>query len=140
MLFPNGVTHYIIGGLLIGLSLGLIYIITGIQAGASGILGSALYKITGRTELKKTLTWRTVFFVTTILGGLLYAFIFNDFFTTGVSWWKLLIAGVLVGYGSRAAKGCTSGHGLCGTGSINTSSIIFVILIITFAVLTGWIV
>lgn len=48
----------------------------------------------------------------------------------------LLIAGVLVGFGSRLASGCTSGHGVCGLSRLSKRSIMATTLFIAAAVTT----
>ena len=140
MVFPNGITHYLIGGLILGLGIALIYILTGIQAGASGFLSAALAKLTKQKKYLASLHWRTIFTIATIAGAFVYALLFDDFFVTGVSTWRLLAGGILVGYGARAARGCTSGHGLCGLGASTKRSLVFVLIILAFAFLTGWLV
>ena len=134
-MFPNGILHYIIGGALIGISLASIYILTGIQAGSSGWLSAIWCKIT-KSEYGASLSWRTIFTITTIVGGFTYAVIFNDFFITGVSWYKLFIGGFLVGIGTRVGLGCTSGHGICGIGALHKSSIYFILIFMAVAILT----
>lgn len=139
MLFPNGIVHYLLGGIFIGAALAAIYFLTGIQAGSSGWFSAIWSKFT-KTNYGSSLRWRTIFTITTILGGLLYAIIFNDFFVTQLSWWKLLLGGILVGIGTRAAMGCTSGHGICGIGALNKSSIYVIIILMVVAIVTGAIV
>ena len=136
MIFPNGVIHYIIGGVLVGAALAAIYVITGIQAGSSGWFSAVWSKFT-KTNYGPSLRWRTIFTLTTILGAFFYALIFNDFFVTSLSPWRLLIGGFFVGLGTRAAMGCTSGHGICGIGAVNKPSIYVIIILIAVAILTG---
>jgi uncharacterized membrane protein YedE/YeeE len=50
--------------------------------------------------------------------------------TTAVPWWLLLAGGFVTGYGARRGRGCTSGHGICGLGSLQWPS--------ALAVLTFW--
>lgn len=56
---------------------------------------------------------------------------------TAVPWWRLFIGGLLVGYGTRLANGCTSGHGICGLGSLQLPSLVAVITFIATAVATA---
>ena len=135
-MFPNGIIHYILGGLLIGLALSAIYILTGVQAGSSGWFSAIWSRIT-KTAYAQSVRWRTIFTITTILGGLIYALVFNDFFITEVSPLRLLIGGFLVGLGTRSALGCTSGHGVCGIGALHKPSIVAIIVFIAVALLTG---
>jgi uncharacterized protein len=57
--------------------------------------------------------------------------------TTDVQWWRLLGGGVLVGIGTRLGKGCTSGHGVCGVGSLSNTSLVNVATFLVFAIGTA---
>jgi len=57
--------------------------------------------------------------------------------TTDVQWWRLLGGGVLVGVGTRLGKGCTSGHGVCGVGSLSNTSFVNVATFMAFAIGTA---
>lgn len=97
------------GGLLIGLASALLLYLNGRIAGISGILGGLLRPTIGDTY------WRIAFILGLITSSLFYqianplpvAMIDADYTT-------LLIAGVMVGFGTRYGSGCTSGHGVCG--------------------------
>ena len=56
---------------------------------------------------------------------------------TAVRPWQLLAGGVLVGFGSRLANGCTSGHGICGMGSLQWPSTMAVLTFMATALLTA---
>jgi len=109
MLEPN-IAGGIVGGLLIGLASVLLLVSSGRIAGISGILGGLYGKWTETERL-----WRLVFFsglltgagwVSIMTGGLPIALQ-----SEGI---ELVIAGILVGFGTRLGGGCTSGHGICG--------------------------
>lgn len=97
------------GGLLIGLSAALFVLFNGRIAGISGVLGGLLRPLRG------DIAWRIAF-----LAGLLGAPLVYGMFAplpaaridagTGI----LVVAGLLVGLGTRYGAGCTSGHGVCG--------------------------
>ena len=53
-----------------------------------------------------------------------------------VSTGPLVLAGLLVGYGSRLGSGCTSGHGICGIGRLSPRSIIATITFMAVAMVT----
>lgn len=97
------------GGVLIGLSAVMLAAFNGRIAGISGIVGGLMARHPG------PMAWRLAF-----IGGLLLApwlwrvgMPWPD--STPVSSWGLLIvAGLLVGVGTRYGSGCTSGHGVCG--------------------------
>lgn len=129
-LFPNGVDHYLLGGLLIGLATALIYLGTGIAAGASTFLESTLSYVSDRPRFQQfrfvqSRDWRLVFTLGIVLGAFAYTALSADpWFVTDVSPTRLFVGGVLVGVGTRVGKGCTSGHGICGVGSLSDASLL----------------
>jgi len=127
-LFPNGVARYAIGGLLVGLGAAVIYLGTGISAGASTFLESTLSYVSGQSRFQRYVAsrdWRLVFTLGIVLGAGVYAVTFQgEPWSTDVRWWRLLVGGVLVGIGTRIGKGCTSGHGICGVGSASRTSLV----------------
>jgi uncharacterized protein len=56
---------------------------------------------------------------------------------TAVPVWQLLLGGVLVGFGSRLSNGCTSGHGICGLGSLQLPSLVAVLTFMGTAFITA---
>ena len=107
------------GGALIGLAAAILVIGTRRIAGISGIFGEVL------NGARDGLGWRLAF-----LAGLLAApWVMPGLAgTTGearfpVSWPLLLVAGLLTGYGTRIARGCTSGHGVCGIARMSPRSL-----------------
>jgi uncharacterized membrane protein YedE/YeeE len=145
-LFPNGVTRYAIGGLFIGLGVAVIYLGTGIIAGASTFLESTLTYVSDLPRFRTpkyvaSRDWRVVFTLGIVGGATVYALAFGEFgWTTDVSWWRLLGGGVLVGIGTRLGKGCTSGHGVCGVGSASPTSLVNVATFMAIAIGTAQIV
>src|SRR5688500_1142887 len=111
------------GGVLIGLAATLLLWLNGRIAGISGILGGVLLPKTGDTA------WRVAFMLGLIAAaGLYMALVPNapqprtDFSRAG-----LLLAGLLVGFGTRMGNGCTSGHGVCGIGRLSLRSLVAVV-------------
>lgn len=99
----------LIGGLMIGTAAALYLLVNGRIMGASGILGG-LVDGTGRN----TWTERLAFVIGLIaLPALLHPLTTAQTHVSS-SLWVLVPAGLLVGVGTRLAKGCTSGHGVCG--------------------------
>ncbi|KRP36238.1 MAG: hypothetical protein ABS26_03275 [OM182 bacterium BACL3 MAG-120531-bin86] len=98
------------GGSFIGLSAVIMLAGNGRIAGISGILGGA---ISSRGEERR---WRVLFLAGLLLATLLYQFISSSPITieTQASPEFLVVAGLLVGFGTRLGSGCTSGHGICG--------------------------
>ncbi|EMA42072.1 YeeE/YedE family protein [Halococcus hamelinensis] len=129
-LFPRGIAQYALGGLLIGLGVAVIYLSTGIIAGASTFLESTLSYVStvprfNRVKYLASRNWRVVFTLGIVGGAAIYALALGEFgWTTNVQWWRLLGGGFLVGVGTRVGKGCTSGHGVCGVGSLSQTSLV----------------
>lgn len=111
----------LLGGALIGLAATLLYAALGRIAGISGILNQALEQAGDRG-------WRFAFLLSLVAGaGLWLAFVSevpaprSDF---PLSW--LIVAGLLVGFGTRLGNGCTSGHGICGLARLSKRSLVAV--------------
>src|SRR5688572_9224698 len=94
------------GGLLIGLAVSILVLFNGRIAGISGIVGGLLRPV--RAELE----WRIAFMTGLVVAPLIYG-VASELPTVEVtaSNWQLVLAGLLVGIGTRYASGCTSGHG-----------------------------
>lgn len=142
-LFPRGVWPYLLGGLLVGAGAAVIYLATGIIAGASTFLESTLSYVSdverfNRFKYVQSRDWRVVFTAGIISGAAVYTLtLAPDFWTTDVQWWRLLGGGFLVGVGTRVGKGCTSGHGVCGTGSLSGTSFVNVATFLAVAIGTA---
>ncbi|USZ73467.1 YeeE/YedE family protein [Natronosalvus halobius] len=140
-LFPNGISRYAIGGLLVGLGAVAIYLGTGIAAGASTFLESTLSYVSDQSQFQQyraSRDWRVVFTLGIILGAAVYAVVWQGgAWTTDVQPWRLLVGGVFVGIGTRVGKGCTSGHGVCGVGSASKTSIVGVVTFLAVAIVTA---
>jgi uncharacterized membrane protein YedE/YeeE len=116
------------GGLVIGLAASLYLLGNGRIMGASGIIGGLVDK-SGWTSAAD----RIVFLLGLILAPSIYIFIFDveadTKATTNVM--ILILAGLLVGIGTRLANGCTSGHGVCGISRLSvrgiTSTIFYIV-------------
>lgn len=98
------------GGALIGLASVILFVFSGRIAGISGIAGGLM---SGRLSGSG---WRAAFVAGLIAGGLLSPFLLGKALDVDMQspWWMTLLAGLLVGFGSRLGNGCTSGHGVCG--------------------------
>jgi uncharacterized membrane protein YedE/YeeE len=124
-LFPLGVTHYLIGGVLVGIGVSLIFLLTGIYSGASSFFGATISWFVKSSRLQKydgARSWRIWLTIGILGGAALYAITTGNYFVTQVQWWRLAVGGLLVGVGARMAGGCTSGHGICGMASLHKSS------------------
>lgn len=106
------------GGALIGAAAALLLLMNGRIAGISGILGTALQK--GSTDRG----WRIAFIAGLMLAPwlwMLFADLPPALLEAAPAW--LVIAGLLVGFGSRLGSGCTSGHGVCGIARLSPRSL-----------------
>ncbi|SHG92595.1 YeeE/YedE family protein [Halobaculum gomorrense] len=140
--FPNGISRYAIGGLFVGLGASIIYLGTGISAGASTFLESTLSYVSGRLRFQQYVSsrdWRLVFTASIIAGAAIYSATLGDAFqySTDVQVWRLFVGGILVGVGTRVGKGCTSGHGICGVGSASRTSLVGVATFLLVAIGTA---
>ena len=126
----------IIGGALIGLATVMLYRLNGRIAGVSGIV----HGLFDRSVLDKT--WRGLFVVGLIIGGLLYQVISGTSVSSNAdqSFFLVALAGVAVGIGTRLGNGCTSGHGVCGIARLSTRSLIATLTFLIFGIATATVV
>ena len=115
-------SNSLIGGLLIGFAASLLIIFRGKIAGISGMLGALME--TQNTPPDHHL-WRVLFLVGLMSASFVYQFFAplpESVISASVS--KLIIAGLLVGFGTRMGSGCTSGHGICGLSRLSPRSLV----------------
>ncbi|KRB58323.1 hypothetical protein ASE04_27925 [Rhizobium sp. Root708] len=114
-----------VGGMLIGVSAVLLLLLNGRIAGISGIVGRLVQGV--------GLTTNLAFALGLLLGPLAYLLMFGGWpvvqITTG--WPLLIVAGLLVGFGSRMGSGCTSGHGVLGLARLSPRSMVAVATFLT---------
>jgi uncharacterized membrane protein YedE/YeeE len=122
----------LIGGLLIGTSAGLFLVLNGRIAGISGILGGLLEP--GRREFG----WRLAFLAGLLIAPLAYTAVGGVLPPVSIdaSIGLLVVAGLLVGFGTRLGAGCTSGHGVCGIGRGSPRSMAATAVFMATAILT----
>jgi uncharacterized membrane protein YedE/YeeE len=123
------------GGVLIGLAASLLALGSGRIAGISGIAGNLLVRD------KSERNWRIAFIAGLIAAPwlLLGAGVPNVIpaaLSHPVSGTVLVLAGVLVGLGTRMANGCTSGHGVCGLARLSPRSLIAVLVFMSAGFVT----
>lgn len=107
-----------IGGMLIGLASVMLLWLNGRVAGISGIVGGMLWRKGGE------LGWRFMFVVGLLAGAFVYAVSTGGLgVVVPASIPVLVVAGLLVGFGTRMGSGCTSGHGVCGMGRLSKRSL-----------------
>jgi uncharacterized membrane protein YedE/YeeE len=111
----------LVGGLLIGCG-GAVYLLgNGRIMGASGILGG-LVDGSGRDSAKERLAFLAGVVLLPLLLWPLYAVEIDTHMTRNVA--VIIIAGLLVGVGTRIANGCTSGHGVCGISRLSLRGLV----------------
>ncbi len=97
------------GGAVIGMAAAVLVLFNGRIAGISGILGGML------TIPRNDVAWRVAFLAGLIGSPVLASWLgYVPTVVIGASWAHVLLAGFVVGLGTRYAGGCTSGHGVCG--------------------------
>ena len=140
--FPHGVERYLLGGLLIGSGVALLFITTGRQGGVSTFF-SAIWSYLLRTPffqqpaLRDSRAWRLLYALGLLLGGTLLLLAGMAPPHTALPAWKLLLGGLLVGFGARLGGGCTSGHGICGLASLSAGSLLMVLTFLGTAIVTA---
>jgi uncharacterized membrane protein YedE/YeeE len=120
-----------IGGLLIGYSALIFYLLNGRIAGISGIFSNIFLSKTNWVD-------NVLFTIGIIIGPFLYKIFINNEvnFSISTSVDTLIIAGLLVGFGTKLGGGCTSGHGVCGIGRLSPRSIVATLVFMLTAILT----
>lgn len=143
-MFPLGISVYIIGGLIIGLGVSFVYILTGTHATQSTFFSTTLSYFSKlpyfqRKSLLEQREWRLYFVAGVILGALIYTLTISPdgFWITSVPLWRLAIGGLIVGFGVRLSSGCTSGHGISGVSSLSSTSIYATITFLAVGVITA---
>jgi uncharacterized membrane protein YedE/YeeE len=122
------------GGLMIGAAAAVLVLFNGRIAGISGILGGLL------ASSRNDAGWR-VAFLTGLLGAPVLASLLSKPISIVVQagWTEVLLAGFLVGIGTRYASGCTSGHGVCGISRGSVRSFVATATFMASGVLTAYV-
>lgn len=127
-----------IGGLLLGLSASILWVTNGRRAGVSGVAGGIYPPHRG------DVMWRVFFLIGIPIGAIvgfrvgpmLFSEVPKTLPVQEVTTPALVIAGILVGVGTRIGRGCTSGHGICGLSSLSKRSLVAVVTFMATAALT----
>jgi len=111
--------HALLGGALVGTAAALFVLLNGRIAGISGVLGGLLRPVKG------DVAWRAAF----VIGLIVAPFIYLLFGSPprpriDADFGALVLAGLLVGVGTRYGAGCTSGHGVCGLSRLSPRSLV----------------
>ena len=132
----NALVLAVIGGVVIGLSSAMLLAFNGRIAGISGIVGG-FFEQTGEER-----SWRGMFIAGLLLGGVALYLIAPELFGAPLerSTAAVVVAGLLVGYGTRLGSGCTSGHGICGLSRFSFRSLVAVVTFIMTGVATVFVI
>jgi Predicted transporter component len=116
------------GGMLIGCSAVMLLLLNGRIAGISGIVG--------RLAQGVGLTTNLAFVLGLLLGPLAYLLVLGAWPEVEIraGWPLIIVAGLLVGFGSRMGSGCTSGHGVLGLARLSPRSMVAVATFLTAGV------
>ena len=107
------------GGLLIGVAAAMFLLLNGRIAGISGILGGLLRPTPG------DIGWRVAFILGLLVAPLVYQLVAPlPSVQIDADTATLVLAGLLVGVGTRYGSGCTSGHGVCGLSRLSLRSLV----------------
>ena len=107
------------GGILLGLASAIFILVNGRILGISGIVGGLFRPKAGDVG------WRLSFLLGLLVAPLLYTLVAGPIAPRiDAGWVTVLIAGVLVGVGTRYGSGCTSGHGVCGLSRLSPRSLV----------------
>ena len=133
----------LLGGLIIGLAVAILYLMRGNYTGISGIYFNVI------SANKSGFVWRLLFIIGLIIGPVILSFFsYNDlgFEMPNTNPIIIIVGGLLVGYGTQLGSGCTSGHGVCGIGRLSIRSIIGTCVFVGAGILTvlltrslGWV-
>jgi hypothetical protein len=111
--------HALAGGVAIGIAASMFVLLNGRVAGISGILGGLLKPV------RRDIGWRIAFLTGLVGAPLVYALVATvPAPEIDASNAALVIAGLLVGIGTRYGSGCTSGHGVCGISRLSRRSLV----------------
>jgi uncharacterized membrane protein YedE/YeeE len=117
------------GGAIIGAASALYLATHGRIAGISGIVSGVLERANDWRD-------RASFLAGLVAGGALALALPRAFEEPGAPLWLVIVAGLLVGFGTRLGNGCTSGHGVCGTSRLSPRSLVATMTFIATGAIT----
>lgn len=129
----------LLGGALIGLAALLYLLLYGRVLGVSGLINQAFFNNNKGVKSNNNGIWYIL--LGTLIGGSLYGVFFEPQFAfpTNRSPFLIIIAGLIVGFGTRMGNGCTSGHGVCGISRGSLRSIAATLTFMLSAIITVYI-
>lgn len=125
----------LLGGALIGLAAALLLLFNGRIAGISGIIGGLL------KPNKHDMSWRVAFLLGLIASPFIWTLLAPlPVIQINTSTPLIIVAGLLVGFGTRLGSGCTSGHGVCGIARLSPRSIVATLAFMFTGILTVYVI
>lgn len=120
----------LVGGLMLGVATVILLLGIGRIAGISGIFSSLL-------KPKRVEMWQVLFIAGLVISPLLYRLVKPlPVLEISTSIPLLIMAGLLVGFGTRLGSGCTSGHGICGNARLSPRSMAATVTFMLFGIVT----
>jgi uncharacterized membrane protein YedE/YeeE len=110
----------LLGGMILGSAAALYVFLHGRILGISGIVSGLIHPQQGDRS------WRIVLILGLLTAPLLAALFFGirPIVQVDTDWFAVVLAGLLVGFGSQYGSGCTSGHGICGLSRLSPRSLV----------------
>ena len=141
-LFPLGWAHYLVGGLLLGAGMSLLFVSTGLIGGMSTVFTTVWSFVSQAPYFREerfvsSRGWRLVYALGLVLGAFAWLVTMGEPFRTQVPVWQLAAGGFLAGFGARMSNGCTAGHGICGMASLQPTSMLSVAVFLATAMVTA---
>ena len=131
----SNIVYAFLGGLLLGIAtVGYLYV-NGRIAGISGLLAQIINP--SKDIFKGSAFW---FVAGLIITPFIYGYFFQPEIEIKANMFALILAGLLVGFGTRLGSGCTSGHGICGMSRLSKRSMIATAVFMFAGMLTVYIV
>lgn len=122
------------GGVVLGVGSAIFILFNGRILGISTIVGGLLPPQSGN------ILWRLVFLAGLFLAPAVFGWLAPADLITApridTELWGLIAAGLLVGFGTRCASGCTSGHGVCGLSRLSVRSLVATLCFMTAGFIT----
>ncbi|MGB9037227.1 MAG: YeeE/YedE thiosulfate transporter family protein [Acinetobacter calcoaceticus] len=129
------IIHAFLGGLLLGIAtVGYLYI-NGRIAGISGLLAQIINPT--KNTFKSSAFW---FIAGLVITPFIYGYFYQPEIEIKANTYALILAGVIVGFGTRLGSGCTSGHGICGMSRLSKRSMIATAVFMFAGMLTVYII
>lgn len=131
----SNIVYAFLGGLLLGIAtVGYLYI-NGRVAGISGLLAQIINPT--KDTFKSSAFW---FIAGLVITPFIYGYFYQPEIEIKTNTYALILAGLIVGFGTRLGSGCTSGHGICGMSRLSKRSMIATAVFMFAGMLTVYII